>query len=326
MFILGLYMEYRKLIKFGNSSFVVSLPKTWMEKNDLKKGDTIYLEENGNNELIVLPKEKEIKKEEKSIVIETDGKEPKYINREIVTAYLNDYNLIKLSGSNISQISSIIKERVNNLMACEIMEHNHEYIICRDFLDVINLSYHELIRKMDNTVRSMLYDLDNIQNLKNDLSFKERCNDVNRTSFVVFRLMKSSIKKPNLNKTQHTNYFDSVYWWFVASKIEYISEGLRNIGIYIFEKDLNKSKILIDKEFIEIIGLLNRLYENAMKSFYKGDKVLAMTVSDLKYIFNEKCDKFQLKYNINPCVGVLMERYIIVVKLINIIARWVFSN
>ena len=41
-------MEFRKLIKFGKSSFVISLPKKWLEKNKLKKGDLLYVSENEN--------------------------------------------------------------------------------------------------------------------------------------------------------------------------------------------------------------------------------------------------------------------------------------
>ena len=38
-------MEFRKLISFGKTSFVMSLPKGWVVKNKLKKGDLIALEE-----------------------------------------------------------------------------------------------------------------------------------------------------------------------------------------------------------------------------------------------------------------------------------------
>ena len=37
-------MGYRKLIGFGDSSFVVSLPKDWINKHGLKKGDGLMLD------------------------------------------------------------------------------------------------------------------------------------------------------------------------------------------------------------------------------------------------------------------------------------------
>ena len=53
-------MEYRKLISFGKSSFVVSLPKSWIKQNKLKKGDLIHFEDEGNN-LVIKKKEEESK-------------------------------------------------------------------------------------------------------------------------------------------------------------------------------------------------------------------------------------------------------------------------
>ena len=37
-------MEQRKLIKLGNSSFALALPKEWVDKSGLKKGDNIFVE------------------------------------------------------------------------------------------------------------------------------------------------------------------------------------------------------------------------------------------------------------------------------------------
>ena len=48
-------MEFRKLIRFGKSSYVISLPKKWVEKNKLEKGNTISLEFKGKD-ILVSPK------------------------------------------------------------------------------------------------------------------------------------------------------------------------------------------------------------------------------------------------------------------------------
>ena len=71
----GIKIEFRKLIKFGDSSFVVSVPMNWIKRNSLKKGDTIYLEENGEGELILNPKLKEYKKEITEKIIDANGKD-----------------------------------------------------------------------------------------------------------------------------------------------------------------------------------------------------------------------------------------------------------
>ena len=68
-------MDYRKLIKFGESSHVISLPASWIRKNNLKKGDHIYFEENGNNELVITAEIKKFEPEQQEITIDIDGKD-----------------------------------------------------------------------------------------------------------------------------------------------------------------------------------------------------------------------------------------------------------
>ena len=45
-------MEFRKLMAFGNSSFVVSVPKAWVEKNRLKKGDVLVVDERDRKSVV----------------------------------------------------------------------------------------------------------------------------------------------------------------------------------------------------------------------------------------------------------------------------------
>ena len=40
-------MDVRKLISFGKGSYIISMPKTWVEKNKLKKGDFISVSDDG---------------------------------------------------------------------------------------------------------------------------------------------------------------------------------------------------------------------------------------------------------------------------------------
>ena len=60
-------MEYRRLISFGRSSYVVSLPKEWIGQNNLKKGDLVYLQESGPN-LLLSKKESDEKVEEVEVI------------------------------------------------------------------------------------------------------------------------------------------------------------------------------------------------------------------------------------------------------------------
>ena len=40
-------IDVRKLISFGKGSYIISMPKGWIEKNNLKKGDLISVNDGG---------------------------------------------------------------------------------------------------------------------------------------------------------------------------------------------------------------------------------------------------------------------------------------
>src|SRR3989344_7551729 len=112
-------MESRKLIKFGNSSHVVSLPTSWLKKNNLNKGNTVFLKENGDD-LIVSYALKEELREQTAITINSDNQDRECLAREIVSAYLHRFNTINIIGREIPKRAKEISDTIHNLVALEI--------------------------------------------------------------------------------------------------------------------------------------------------------------------------------------------------------------
>ena len=51
------HIELRKILRIGNSSLAITLPKTWLDFYGLKNGDTVELISNGN--IKITPSKKE---------------------------------------------------------------------------------------------------------------------------------------------------------------------------------------------------------------------------------------------------------------------------
>src|SRR3989344_7608468 len=141
-------MEQRKLIKFGGSSFVLSLPNHWLKKNKLKKGDILYLEESSEGNIIMSPSIKE-DSEISVINIDADNKSFERIAREIFSAYTNNYSLIKITGKNLRAIVKRIRRILHSFVALEIVEEDDKKIIAKDFLNLKDVSVNDNIRRMD---------------------------------------------------------------------------------------------------------------------------------------------------------------------------------
>ena len=108
-------MHTRKLIGFGRNSFVISIPKEWVERNKLQKGQDVFLIEDTQGLRVVISPQG--KPEEKRITINTEKKEYPFIRTEIITAYLNGNHVIEIRGAALSEpaLAQKIRELIKDL-------------------------------------------------------------------------------------------------------------------------------------------------------------------------------------------------------------------
>jgi len=264
-------LETRKLIKFGNASHVISIPGQWVKKNNLHKGDLIYFEENGSNELIISPEKKESKKEEKEITIVIEKQTLHTLQREIVSTYINDHKVIRIIGDNLSKYSVDIRELINNLVGLEIIEQTQNRIVANDFIDIEKISIVDIIRRVDITIRAMMSDA--IRTSEKDLyeSIYNRDQDVNRLTILIYRACKYFIE----HKQESVGFGPTDYFrfWTVAENMERIGDEIKRSARFLRDIKLSKNKMT------EIMGMYTKMekyYLQIMNSFYKRNKELLL--------------------------------------------------
>lgn len=285
-------MEYRKLISFGKSSYVVSLPKSWIVQNKLKKGDLIYMEEKGSN--ILLGKEDHQKdNEEKTKLINIDGKSLPRITREVNSSYILNYKTITIKGRELKDKIKDLQQVFQNLIALEIMEQTSDTIIAKDFLNMEQVSMDELIHKMDVITRTMIKESINNIFQDNYENINERDNDVNRLYFLLYRAVLYNLNNPlNAIKKFKLNSIDILNCLFVGFYIEGIADESRRIAR--FSRHLKfdiKEKTVLSK-FLEKV---NSYYLETIKAIYNKDLDLALNLSEKKKELNTELDAIERK-------------------------------
>lgn len=284
-------MEYRKLISFGKSSFVVSLPKTWVVKQKLKKGDLIYFDEK-ENELILNSRLKEDEEDQKEIVIEVDGKELKQIRREIIAAYIKNNKTITLLGNEIKTKAKDIQPMLQGLVALEVMEQTAKKIVARDFLNLEDVAIDNIIKKVDIIIRAMLSDCENMFEEDTYESIDYRDNDINKLVFLIFRIVKYGFEYPSYasKKFRLTASELSSVWWMacylecVADEIKRIARKMKSIKLTKQEKQRYK-KLFID---------IKDSYLKIMKAYYTADIKKVHEVINSREELIQRCDQFYL--------------------------------
>lgn len=264
------------------------MPKTWVEKNKLKKGDLINIDES-SEDLILSPNSIKVTKDTKEITIEVQSKSLDLIRAEIVSAYLNNYNTIEIMGKELDTNIIKIKEIVRNLTGLEIMEETSTRLVAKDLIDINDISINTIIRRMDMITRAMIDDTILCLDKKFDYrSINHRDADINRLYYLGFRSIKNAMNNSSVAKKFNMDNWNLHCNKMVLLRIEEIADRQKRISRLLSKAELKDESF---KEIREIKVELRNKYLSVMKAYYNNDKNIAFEIEITNREFIKKCDK-----------------------------------
>lgn len=283
-------MHVRRLVKAGQASHTVSLPKNWLDKNNLKKGDTVYLKEKSDRELIITPENKEDIKKDKEITISTDKKDIEHIQREITSAYINSYNTINIVGKDLEEKAKEVRRMLHDFVALEIAEQTSGKIVAKDLLNWKEISIEKTLRRMDIIIRSMFEDtIKSIhgENLYQSIHFRDF--DVNRLYFLMFRILKGALSDINVAAQFNVSNAEVLSDWYLVLNLESVADNLKTT-CKLFNEIGDKVKGLE-----EVYKVLQDNYLGALKAHYDKNKDLAQQIASKRQEVIGRLDELKKK-------------------------------
>ncbi len=130
-------IETRKVQKTGGSTYIVSLPREWIDKHGIQAKDIIGILSQPDGNLLITPyisSEKLVRGKKFDV---DEIKNSDFLFRLLVGAYIMGYNIIEVKSS--KKIESQIRDTVINFrkitIGTEIIEETDNNIIIKDLLD-----------------------------------------------------------------------------------------------------------------------------------------------------------------------------------------------
>jgi len=279
-------VEQRKIISLGRSSLVVSLPKHWIEMNELKQGDTVSVAIQRDRSLVIFPGRG--RREDRKITLHIDSDEKAVsIARKVIACYLNGYFGIRLVSKKIFTVTQQRAIRdISRKLYMRIMESNSKYIYVQTLIDETKASIDTAVRRMHAIAVSMYRDaLNALRN--NDVSLAKVVysmdNDVDHFSFFILRLIRSVILNPELTNHIGLEPIDCPDYQTLIHRIEQVADRAANIAKYIIMLKGAKQEIsdsilgLILKSGEEVFNA----YDRAVKAFFSKDVAEANRIIEL---------------------------------------------
>jgi phosphate uptake regulator len=300
--------ETRKLQYTGGSSYIVSLPKKWIQDLGLKQGDHVVIVRQANSVLQIAPASKRTGKEQKDATIEV-GKDnnPYFIARKLIALYFLGYNVINIVPKEerlLVEQREVIKNIVRRvLMGTEIIADSASGITLQVLINLLDLSVDAAFKRMLLIAKSMYRDTllalqENNLELAGEVIKSD--DEVDRFSFYIVRQLKIAIKNDHLLKEIGLEEpRNCLGYRLIAKSVERVADHAAIIAKDIVEMHRPINKDIADKisnmcsfalEVLDdaCLSMFKRDYEAADRAIEKARKIDDMEKAILRSVTRPK--------------------------------------
>jgi phosphate uptake regulator len=261
--------ELRKIQVTGGSTYIISLPKTWVDQMGLKRGSVVSLNQHDDMSLSIQPKGLASPERVKKVIISVNqGDKPEGVVRRLVSSYVNGYNIIQIRSNEKRlelETRFAIKDFVRKkLVGTEILSDLPNELTLQILLSYSELSVKDALRRMSIIAASMHKDAVQTLSTDNPRIAKEVVNmddEVDRFSFYVIRLLNVAAMDAHVLKESGIGTpRQCLGYRLITKSVERMADHATNIA----QNRLALHLVPINEE---ILAELNKISASAIKVF-----------------------------------------------------------
>jgi len=271
---------------------LVSLPKEWIDANNLDKSNQVEIETNQNNLSIRTQLNKRPSKE-----VEISYPLPKgeSIVPTITGAYLLGFDIIKIVGK--SPISIVDRESVRGsmrrLVGMEIIDEDATNISVQFLLDETSINPQNILKRMSSIALGMFSDVvlalesgdkTNLETIAN------RDAEINRQYFLLVRLIRSTIMDTRLAGIFNLENIDILDYRIAANTLEIAGDTVVELSESLIKSNLSKTEL---KKLYDFAKDMDKIQIKSIDSFISNDRSLAINAIALQRNNSTKISKIR---------------------------------
>lgn len=271
--------EVRKIQFSGKSSYMLALPKKWVEEMGLRPSDQVTVVKQSDASLLITPKGAAVLGDRGEVTVEVSRKDsPGSLVRKLVSLYLIGYNIIhvraKEGGLNSTQ-RDIVKEAVHrHLVGTEVIADSTEGTVLQILLSYPELSVENALRRMFLIVASMHKDVMLALRKLDQDSAKgviKTDDEVDRFSIYIIRQLKMAIQNHRiLKEIGLTTPRDCLGYRLIVKSVERVADHASSIAqkVLTMEEPLDKATLA---KITRLSEFALNLFEESGNALFKQD-------------------------------------------------------
>ncbi len=271
----------------------MSLPKEWVDANNLDKSSQVELE-TGQDSLSISAN-KEIRPT-KELVISYPLPKEENIVADITGAYLLGYDVIEITSKSIipGEDREKIRNSMRRLVGMEIIEEDASHINMQFLLDATTLNPEKILKRMSSIALGMYDDVTNglISNDKSNLqTISNRDVEVNRQYFLLVRLIRSTLVDRRLASVFNLENIDVLDYRVAANLLENGGDYIAELSNFLYNSSISKE---YSQKIYTIVKDFSILAEKSIDAFTKPDRLLAIEAIIAHKKFGENLNKLKI--------------------------------
>ena len=282
----------RRLQKIG-STILVSLPKEWVDANNLDKSIPVELETGHNTISITVNKEK---KPSKEVTISYPLPKEENIVANITGAYLLGYDIINVKGKTSISIADREKIRgsLRRLVGMEIIEEDAANINVQFLLDETTLNPEKILKRMSTIAFGMFNDslLGLLSEDKSNLqALSNRDDEIDRQYFLLVRLIRTTMVDKRLADIFNLENIDILDFRIASNLLETAGDTIVELASSLSKTTLQKN---ILKEIYNIVKDIEIIHKKSIEAFIENNRMLAIESIKLHRKFQKQISEIRL--------------------------------
>ena len=266
---------------------VISLPKNWMQLNELKKGDVVCFAIQRDRSLVVYPSANRQAVPKEITLRIGQNEDENLITQKIIGAFLNGYSGFTLISEKIFSIPQ--RKAIRNIagrLYLRIMESDSKGIYIQTLTDESKASLEQAIQRMHLISFSMCEEA--FTSLKNDdvalaKSVFSLDDDVDHFSFFILRLLRNAAQDAALANELHIDPLACMDHQTLVYRIEHVADYTADIARHIIMLHGSQQKIPHDVLDLMVTAGTEavNLYVKSVNAFFSKD--ISFSVEIMKY-------------------------------------------
>jgi phosphate uptake regulator len=273
--------ELRKVQRTPTGTFFVCLPKSWAEKQGLRKGTLVALDETSEGKLLI-----DSKYNAEPLPRVANLNAGPYLRREIIGRYLLGFDIIRIEAKERIDfdVRNAVKNTVGSLIGLEIVEESYSQIVLQCLLEPSGFPPEKILRRNYTIVAEMNRDAAG-SFINGDLQLAQsviaRDDESNRLYFLLVRILRTIIQAPSLSEKLGITPIECLDYRLAASLIEAIGDACVQMAAKTIELKGIKPSEELQKLLAGLQAICFGAHEQALKSFVNKDIALADNVRNM---------------------------------------------